>query len=66
MQFDIEEFYPLISKHLLLKVIDYYRKRFVNINNDETKTIMLSRKSLLFSGTDVWIKKMLTKTLTSL
>ena len=49
-------FYPLISKDLLLKAIDY-AKRFVNINNDEIKTIMHSRKSLLFSGTDVWIKK---------
>ena len=48
-------FYPLISKDLLLKAIDY-AKRFVNINNDEIKTIMHSRKSLLFSGTDVWIK----------
>ena len=56
MQFDIEEFYPLISKDLLLKTIDY-TKRFVNINDDEKKTNMLSRKSLLFSGTDVWIRK---------
>ena len=56
MQFDMEEFYPSISKDLLLKVIDY-TKRFVNINDDETKTIMHSRKYLIFSGTDVWIKK---------
>ena len=49
-------FHPLISKDLLLKAIDY-AKRFVSINNDEIKTIMHSRKSLLFSGTDVWIKK---------
>ena len=41
MQFDIEEFYPSISKDLLLKAIDY-AKRFVNINDDETKTIMHS------------------------
>ena len=34
-----------------------YAKRFVNINNDVTKTIMYSRKFLLWSGTDVWIKK---------
>ena len=65
MQFDIEEFYPSISKDLLLKAIDY-TKGFVNISNDETKITMHSRKSLLFSGTDMWIKKMLTKTLTSL
>ena len=47
MQFEIS---------LLLKAIDY-TKDFVNISDDETKTIMHSRKPLLFSGTDVWIKK---------
>ena len=41
MQFDIEESYPSIAKDLLLKAIDY-AKRFVNINDDETKTIMHS------------------------
>ena len=56
MQFDFEEFCPSISKDLLLKAIEY-AKGFVNISNDETKTIMHSRKSLLVSGTDVWIKK---------
>ena len=55
-KFDIEEFYPSISKDLLLKAIDY-AKRFVNINDDETRTIMHSRISLLYSGTDMWIKK---------
>ena len=47
MQFEIS---------LLLKAIDY-TKGFINISNDETKTILHSRKPLLFSGTDVWIKK---------
>ena len=56
MQFDVEEFYPSISEDLLLTVIDY-TQRFVNINDDETKTIIHSRKYLLFSGTDVCIKK---------
>ena len=56
MQFDIEEFYPQISKDLLLKAIDY-TKGFLNISNDETKIIMHSRKSLLFCAIDVLIKK---------
>ena len=47
MQFEIS---------LLLKAIDY-TKGFVNISDDETKIILHSRKPLLFSGTDVWIKK---------
>ena len=57
MQFDIEEeFYPSISKDLLLKAIDY-TNGFVNISDGETKTILHSRKSLPFSGTDALIKK---------
>ena len=56
MQFDIKKNYLSISKDLLLKAIDYI-KRPVNSNNDETRTIMNSIKSLLFSGTDVRIKK---------
>ena len=56
MQFDIEEFYPLISKELLLKVIAY-ANTLVNISGEEINTIMHSRKSLLFNNTDIWIKK---------
>ena len=56
MQFDIKKNYLSISKGLLLKAINY-TKRPVNSNDDETRTIMNSIKSLLFSGTDVWIKK---------
>ena len=53
---DIEEFYPLISKELLLKAI-IYAKTPVNISDEETNTIIDSRKSLLFNNTDIWIKK---------
>ena len=56
MQFDIEEFYPLISKELLLKAITY-AKTSVNISDEETNTIMHSRKSLLFNNTDILIKE---------
>ena len=48
--------YPSISKDLLLKAIDY-AKGFVDSSDDETKTIMPSRKFLLFSRTDLRIKK---------
>ena len=53
---DIEEFYPLISKELLLKAITY-AKTPVNISGEETNTIIHSTKSLLFNNTDIWIKK---------
>ena len=56
MQFDIEEFYPSISKELLLKAITY-AKTLVNISDEEINTIMHSRKSLLFNNTDIRIKK---------
>ena len=56
MQFDIEEFYPSISKELLLKAITY-AKTLVNFSDEEINTIMHSRKSLLFNNTDIWIKK---------
>ena len=57
MQFDIEEFYPSISKELLLRAIITYAKTLVNISDEEINTIMHSRKSLLFNNTDIWIKK---------
>ena len=56
MQFDIEEFYPSISKELLLKAITY-AKTLVSISDEEINTIMHSRTSLLFNNTDIWIKK---------
>ena len=52
MQFDIEEFYPSISKELLLKPI-IHTKTLVNISDKEINTIMHSRKSLLFGNTDI-------------
>ena len=42
MQFDIEEFYPSISKELLLKSTTY-AKTLVNIRDEEINTIMHSR-----------------------
>ena len=56
MQFDIEELYPSISKELLLIAITY-AKTLVNISNEKINTIMHSRKSLLFSKTVTWVKK---------
>ena len=56
MQLGIEEFYPSISKELLLKAVTY-TKTLVNISDEEINTIMHSRKSLLFNNTDTWIKK---------
>ena len=56
MQFDIEEFYPSISKEILLKALTY-TKTLVNISDEEINTIIHSRKPLLFNKRDIWIKK---------
>ena len=56
MQFDIEEFYPSISKSLLMKAINH-AQRFVTISKEKVKTIMNSRKYLLFSNTSAWIER---------
>ena len=47
--------YLSCPKDLLLTEINY-TKSFANISGDKT-IIMHTRKPLLFSGTDVWIKK---------
>ena len=53
MQFDVEEFYPSISKELLLKAITY-AKTLVSISDEKINTIMHSRKSLLFTDKEKW------------
>ena len=52
MQFDIEEFYPSISKELLQKTINHV-STFVRTNNEEINVIMHSRKSLLFDSNNI-------------
>ena len=48
IQFDIEEFYPSITNHLLLKVIEH-AKLYNSITQQELDIILHARKSLLFS-----------------
>ena len=52
MQFDIEEFYPSVSKDLLMKVVNY-AKTLVNISDEEINTVMHSKKFLLINNTDI-------------
>ena len=56
MPFDIEEFYPSISKELLQKAMNH-ALTFVRINNEKIYLIMHSRKALLFDSNNIWIKK---------
>ena len=56
IKFDICEFYPSILEALLEKAIAFARST-TNISDNELNIIMHSRKSLLFSNSDAWIKK---------
>ena len=56
VQFDIESFYSSITKELLTKALEYAQS-IVQIDKADLDIIHHSRKSLLFSGTDCWIKK---------
>jgi len=56
VQFDIEEFYPSISRSLLDKAISHAMK-YTSISNDILQAILHSRKSLLFTDHQTWVKK---------
>ena len=54
--FIIVDFYPSISKDLLLKAINF-AKSVTPIQDKFIETILHSRKALLFDKNDVWVKK---------
>ena len=56
LQFDIAESYPSISVELLSKSINHAR-RYSTISEEDTEIILQSRKSLLFSIEEHWIKR---------
>ena len=55
IQFDIEEFYSLITKHLTLKAIEH-DKLYTNITQQQPDIILQSGKSLLFLKDKAWEK----------
>ena len=56
IQFDIEEFYPSISKNLLEQSLSHVSK-YTTISENDRKIIMHSRRSLLFANGQHWVKK---------
>ena len=57
IQYDIEAFYPNISKALLMKAINY-AKSVTEVTNEEVEIIIHSRRTVLASEDgDVWMKK---------
>ena len=56
IQFDIVDFYPSISEDLLKKALNF-GKKYSNITAQETRTLMHSKRSLLFNNEEAWVKK---------
>ena len=57
LKFDIAEFYPSITKELLMKAINFAREANVTITQDDINLIIHTKESLLFNGNSVWKKK---------
>ena len=56
IKFDIADFYPSISRDLLLKTTNF-AKSITPIQDKFMETILHSRKALLFNKNGVWVKK---------
>ena len=56
VNFDVENFYPLISIKLFTDSIKY-AKNLIEITDQDLAIIMQTRKTLLFQNTEPWVKK---------
>lgn len=56
VQYDIEAFYPSITKDLLMQSINY-AKSITIVKDEEIDIILHARKSVLETDGDVWMKK---------
>ena len=56
LKFDVEAFYPSITKNLLIKALEYARNLTVFTKNDE-KIILQARETYLFHQGKPWSKK---------
>ena len=56
IQFDIQTYYPKITKKLVTKAIQYARQ-FTEISNQQKKIIIQSSRDILISEGKVWVKK---------
>eukprot|EP00117_Sycon_ciliatum_P035755 scpid83907/ scgid27036/ len=55
--FDIVNFYPSITKELLLDALNFAQTHDAQVSQDDIDTVMHARKSLLFSDGQVWSKQ---------
>ena len=56
LQFDIIEFYPSISEKLLNQALNF-ALNYTSISEEEKKIIFQTKKTLLFSDDQTWVKK---------
>ena len=56
IQSDIERFYPSISEDLISQALDW-ALQFVTITDKERKIILSTKKNLLYSEGEAWVKK---------
>ena len=54
--FDIDQFYPSISVNLLSEALDW-SLQFVSVTEEEKNIIMSTKKNLLYSEGEAWVKK---------
>ena len=55
MQFDIIDFYPSITKNILIDSINYARK-YVEITEEQYDIILACRKTVLKNNRSTWVK----------
>ena len=55
LQFDIESFYPSITKELVNQAINF-AQQFTQITENDINIIMHARKTFLFSSNEAWVK----------
>ena len=55
MQFDIIDFYPSITKNILINSINYARK-YVDITNEQYEIILACMKTVIKNNETRWIK----------
>ena len=56
LQFDIVEFYPSITEEVLKRALNF-AKDYTIITDDEIRTILDTKKALLFKDGEPWVKK---------
>ena len=56
LKFDIESFYPSITKNTLIKALEWAEK-YVNISGEDKEIILQARKTFLFKDGTPWVKK---------